>query len=209
MTTDDPSSPARGIPEARAPNGAIIFDDSKLVVAAGKFVGPSYRYLLWRTLPPVPFLEPNRARVLWVMLNPSTADAEKNDPTLRKVIGFSYRWGYQLIEVVNLYALRSTDPNGLDTPHNARGAHNDAYIERAVDNADEIVFAWGGQTFPKGRGQDIDRRAADVVRLVTDRNRGRNTKVVCLGYTAAGRPRHPLMLAYATPREAYAHRVPA
>lgn len=128
--------------------------------------------------------------VTWVMLNPSTADAHVDDPTIRKCVGFSQRWGYGSLTVVNLFALRSTDPSALRTAPDPFGPDNVRYVDEALLSADLSVVAWGGGiSHAKGRGT----------------TRGRAIRswpgTMMLGTTKAGEPRHPLMLAYSTPLE--------
>lgn len=122
-----------------------------------------YRYVLWQRLGP---MWPAPCRWLtWVMLNPSTADAKKDDPTIRKVRGFTERLGYDGFIVVNRYAWRATDPRELHRvqpgPHDvelgapmcanryihaaAEGPDNHAWVKLAVDSAEMVVCAWGAR----------------------------------------------------------------
>jgi hypothetical protein len=120
----------------------------------------------------------------WIMLNPSTADAQKNDPTVARCIKFSQRWGFAAIAVLNLFALRATNPAELKRHANAVGEHNDLFIDRVVQICEQpIVCAWGEH----GRYQRRDR-------LIARRLRAAGIKLACLGETKAGRPRHPLYL---------------
>lgn len=152
-----------------------------------------YRYRLTRSW------DASKNKLVFVMLNPSTADAEQDDPTIRKCIGFAKRLGYGGIEVVNLFAYRATDPKELRRQQRADidivGPENDRFIAEAADtHGNTIVFAWGGFA------QDFMWRMLDVRKIV----RLRMTPPYCLGYTQALRqPRHPLMLPYATELEAY------
>jgi len=118
------------------------------------------------------------------MLNPSTADARRDDPTIRRCVGFARRWGFAQLRVVNLFALRATDPRTLRTvrdPRSIIGPRNDAVLRREARSADVIVAAWGAH----GALHD---RATDVLALLPD------VAWQCLGTTKAGLPRHPLML---------------
>jgi hypothetical protein len=117
------------------------------------------------------------------MLNPSTADATQDDPTIRRCIGFARAWGYGALEVVNLFACRATDPERLRRVPDPVGPENDRHILRAVRRASETVVAWGN------RGVHLGRHDA-VLRLL----RRRRVAVHCLGRTQAGHPRHPLYL---------------
>lgn len=145
-----------------------------------------YRYELRRvwdlSLPPAVFL----------MLNPSTADAEKDDATIRKCIGFAKRWGRGRLIVVNLFAFRSKDPKILSQYHAPLGPDNWKWIRAAADacagHAVPLVLAWGGGV-PKALRNHIP----DVLGQL-----GSGFEMACLGTTKAGHPRHPLMLAYAT-----------
>ena len=127
-----------------------------------------YRYRLWRRW------DRSRPVVAFVMLNPSTADARNDDPTIRRCVGFARAWGYGGIEVVNLFAYRATDPRELRAANDAVGPENRRHIHRAIARAHLVVLAWGAH----GSGSGL---------LSLPRAR-------CLGLTRAGRPRHPLYL---------------
>lgn len=145
-----------------------------------------YRYELVRawdlTLPPAVFL----------MLNPSTANAEDDDPTIRKCLGFAGRWNRGRITVVNLFALRSTDPRSLTKHPAPRGPDNWKWIKSASDRCllynVPLVLAWGGSV-PRALRPQIHNILHSIDSKVHLR---------CLGTTKSGDPRHPLMLPYAT-----------
>jgi len=145
---------------------AVISDDGK------------YRYKLGRywTRKDVP--------VVWIMLNPSSADAVENDPTIRRCISFAKRWGFGGIEVYNLFALRSRDPRSIERADDPVGPKNDYWLTAAARKGRTIIAAWGEcQTALKSR------RAAEVMELLV-RSGGANPK--SLGFTKTGDPRHPL-----------------
>lgn len=138
-----------------------------------------YRYQLARQWKPGPW-------VLWVMLNPSTANESHDDATIRRCIGFTMRWGYYGLRVVNLFALRSTDPRGLLVAKDPTGPDNDLHIQKLVQdrNCRMRVVAWGDVPAAlRGR----ERRVLELL----------GAPVWCLGKTAAGNPRHPVRLGYA------------
>lgn len=140
-----------------------------------------YRYTLTRTVGGLLWpITQEHPTVLWVMLNPSTADADTDDPTIRRCIGFTSDWGFHYMKVVNLYALRSTDPRNLWAADDPVGPDNNDHIEQAARTAALIVCAWGGNAKP------------DRVREVMDLLAPYSTK--CLGTTGSGAPRHPLYL---------------
>ena len=125
--------------------------------------------------------------LVWLMLNPSTADATKDDPTIRKVVGFSRRNGYGFALVVNLFAWRATKPKDcLLNLADAEGHLNCRAITDAAKLSDRIVCAWGAQ--PWAREQ-----AENVLGWIPD------ATLVCLGTNGDGSPRHPLMQPYAQP----------
>jgi len=144
-----------------------------LAPATGPVIDPTgqYRYTLWRECGPAD------ARVAFVMLNPSTADATRDDPTIRRVIGFARSWGYGSVEVVNLFAYRAPYPRILRTVPDPIGPQNDRYLVQAVRRAQLVVAAWGTGHLP---GRD---RA--VIGLLGE-------SLYCLGTTQGGCPRHPL-----------------
>lgn len=108
----------------------------------------TYRYSLFRSTGAV-----GDEHLLWVMLNPSTADATKDDPTIRKVVEFTRRAGYGGACVVNLFAFRATKPKDLRRAvrnHGllfGEGPDNRAAIESAAATSAAIVCAWGAEPF--------------------------------------------------------------
>ena len=137
-----------------------------------------YRYSLSRTW------DTSLPRVLFVGLNPSTADDQCDDPTVRRCIGFAQRWGYGGLILVNLFAYRTTDPSGLTEVDDPIGSENDHWIAVEQARVDRVVAAWGNH------GVLLNRDEAVLETL---------TRAYCLGITKAGCPRHPLYLAATTP----------
>ena len=136
-----------------------------------------YRYLLTRKV------GTSQSRVLFIMLNPSAADEERNDPTIRRCIGFARDWGFGLLEVVNLFALMSTDPRGLLDAEDPVGSDNDATIQSALRRAERVILAWGNHASRHGE------RAAHVTKMALDLSTPHH-----LGLTKLGFPKHPLLL---------------
>lgn len=126
------------------------------------------------------------------MVNPSTADASVDDPTIRRVVGFADRMGAQRVIVWNKFAFRATDVKELRTARDPIGPDNDAEIETALREASVHVVAWGplAKLPPALRGR-WRKVAAIAERLGCD--------LMCWGTAKDGHPRHPLMLAYDTP----------
>jgi len=151
-----------------------------------------YRYCLYRSWGDGPF-------VVFLMFNPSTADAEVDDPTIRKCIGFAQRWGYPGLAVVNLFALRSTDPKAIARHlyDDAVGIENDSQILTACTTATQVVAAWGCGQHLKSHSD----RPAKVIKLI--RGYYPKLELVCLGRSKDGSPRHPLMLPYTTERQTW------
>lgn len=122
--------------------------------------------------------------VLWVMLNPSTADADIDDPTIRRCIGFTREWGFQRLVVVNLFALRSPDPKALEKANiDPVGPTNDQYIAKNAKAASLIVAAWGAHRMIRSRAMTVKNRLPFPM---------------CLGKTKDGYPRHPLYVPAST-----------
>lgn len=148
--------------------------------STGAVISPCgrYRYRLWRRWAEGP-------HVLWLMLNPSTADDVENDPTISRCIIRTKALGHAGIEVANLYALRSTDPKALKQTTSPIGPENDAAILAAADGAALIVCGWGAHA-QLGR-------VADVVRLLTAAGHDLYALTVS---AKTGQPGHPLYLSY-------------
>ncbi|MFI8792636.1 DUF1643 domain-containing protein [Streptomyces sp. NPDC055105] len=146
-------------------------------IAAAVFDGPArtYRYLLTRiwdpTVPPVVFL----------MLNPSTASADQDDPTVRRIVGFAKAWGRGGVIVVNLFALCATNPGRLRTHHNPVGRYNASFVQHAIRQADLVVAAWGAGGVLADRGPDMARALV-----------GQGVALKALRLTSTGQPGHPL-----------------
>jgi hypothetical protein len=139
-----------------------------------------FRYRLWRRW------DRHKPRLLWVMLNPSTADARLDDPTIAACIAFAKALGYGGIEVVNLYAFRATDPKALKRAGYPIGPDNDLTI-RAMARA---IYAEHGMLIA-GWGAHAQEERADAVRemlqMVID--------VHVLHLNGGGSPKHPLYIA--------------
>jgi len=133
----------------------------------------AYRYVLWR------IWDSARPWVLFIGLNPSTADEAQDDPTIRRCMGFAKRWGFGGIKVANLFAYRAVCPSKLKQVQDPVGPDNDRWISKLASSAGMVVAAWGnGGTF-FSRGEQILSRLQGVH---------------CLALTRAGQPAHPLYL---------------
>jgi hypothetical protein len=135
-----------------------------------------YRYRLSRTWS-------DGRRVCFVMLNPSTATAAELDPTVTRCHRYALAWKYTQLEVVNLFALRSTDPRKLNRHRDPIGPGNDEAILAAADDADLVVCAWGthGEHLERGRH----------VRALLEEH---GVRLHALRLTKDGHPGHPLYL---------------
>lgn len=134
-----------------------------------------YRYRLTRTW------DPERPRATFIMLNPSTADAADDDPTIRRCMRYARAWGLGGLMVVNLYAFRATEPEDLWRADDPIGPDNDDHLRAvltATDAGAPVVAAWG-----------VNARLDRVAEVM-----GFAGPVTALGLTKAGQPRHPLYL---------------
>jgi hypothetical protein len=135
-----------------------------------------YRFALWRRWDSGP-------QVLFVMLNPSTADETTGDPTIGRCIGFARDWGSGALAVGNLFAFRASQPVELRTPADPIGTGNDDWLIRLNEKSALTVAAWGNHGCLLDRSNSVRPILADfhVLRL-----------------TKLGEPQHPLYL----PRDA-------
>lgn len=122
--------------------------------------------------------------VVFVLLNPSTADASKDDPTVRRCMGYTNRWGYERLVICNLFAYRATEPRELLHTPDPVGPDNDVVLASwCVRNP--VVVGWGNVPRP------LQPRAAAVLAMLAQRP---SRPVWCLGTTKGGEPRHPLYM---------------
>ena len=150
-----------------------------------------YRYRLGRVW------DIGRPMLPWVLLNGSVADAKRNDPTVVRVIGFTYRWGFGGLWLVNAYAAMATRPRDLFAMDDNIGEHNQHYVQRTIRDANRqweslgrncplpIIVGWGNH----GKRAGHDQR---VMRWI--RQAGPPVSVQCLGVTKQDCPLHPLYL---------------
>ncbi len=132
-----------------------------------------YRYTLWRTW------EYEKSYVVFIGLNPSTADETEDDPTIRRCMGYVKSWGYGSLCMVNLFAYRATNPIDLLTLSDPIGQENDTYLFDVCQQARLIIAAWG----TNGGFLQRDKK---VIRLIPNLHLLRLTK--------KGFPAHPLYL---------------
>ena len=162
-----------------------------------------YRYVLRRKFGlPVPAL--SEGPCVFVMLNPSTADAEKDDPTIKRCIRFAARFGFAELAVLNLFAIRGTDPKIVRESTSPAGPENGIHFRRVLAEAKEtngdapwLIAAWGVH----GGHRDMDIRAMELFA---------EEGVVphALGLTRNGFPRHPLYLPQTAKPKVYEGRMP-
>jgi hypothetical protein len=126
--------------------------------------------------------------VTWLMFNPSTADGETDDATIRKCVKFSQRWGFDALLVANLYAYRTPFPKALALEKakgvDIVGPDNDHAIVHCAINSEGIICAWGTHELAALR---VPKVAEYLGRIPLPK--------MCLGTTNNGSPRHPLYLA--------------
>jgi hypothetical protein len=137
-----------------------------------------YRYTLWREW------DPEKPGITFILLNPSTADENVLDPTLRRCLGFAMDLGYGRMEILNLFALRSTDPKALYQCHDPIGPENNNSIMISCNKAQAIIAGWGLHGIYRQRDRE-------VIRLIT---RFCGKSLHCLMLTNKGTPSHPLYL---------------
>ena len=132
-----------------------------------------FRYLLWRR-----WGDKNQFAT-FVGLNPSTADEEKDDPTIRRCRGFAEDWGLSGVLVVNLFAYRATRPQDLFLQRYPIGEENDGWISAATQFATRTVACWGNH----GRRNDRGYAVATLLQAPE-----------CFGISKQGEPLHPLYM---------------
>lgn len=158
--------------------GELISGTAKLS-ADGK-----YRYSLVRDWGPEP-------RMAWCMLNPSTADAERDDSTIRRCIGFAKRERFGGIYVVNLMAFRARNPTDAMVVPDPCGPYNNDYLEGVARRYDTIVCAWGS---------GVPRWLVQNAFWYFMRGNGyKSPQLLCLGKNKDGSPRHPLFVPKSQP----------
>ena len=150
------------------------------VVSEAAFSGcGSYRYALTRVW------DDALPRVAWVMLNPSTADEMRNDPTIERCERRSRAMGFGAYRIVNLYAFRATLPRDLLAAPDPVGPRNAAALRDAARWSGRVICGWGAHACPA--------RASEAAALM----RQAGAALFHLGVTRGGQPRHPLYVAYA------------
>lgn len=158
----------------------VLGSKSAVISACG-----TYRYLLTRHTE-----GPGRGfgkhfRVVFVLLNPSTADATKDDPTVRRCVGFARRFGAERLDIVNVFGLRATDPKELRGHPDPVGPLNDRFVREAAEEANLVIVGWGAM-------RPILKDRLPLLALF-------GVEVHCLGTTRTGSPKHPLYLPAGAP----------
>lgn len=133
-----------------------------------------YRYSLWREWDSV------NPTVLFIGLNPSTADENEDDPTIRRCIGYAKGWGYGKLYMGNLFAFRSTDPRNLTKVEDPVGPSNYSNLIKMGMESTLIIAAWGS----RGSYLNMDIKVSKFFR----------GRIHCLKQTVGGMPAHPLYL---------------
>lgn len=140
---------------------------------------PLYRYYLTR------IWDPSKPLFVFIGMNPSKANEQFDDPTVRRCINFARREGAGRFVMLNVYGYRSTDASIIRKVSDPNGPDNDFWIKSYVKEADTVVAAWG---------RNVTERGEEVLKLV----KGLKT-IYCLGLNNDGSPKHPLYLKLNTP----------
>ena len=139
-----------------------------------------YRYSLTRVW------QPEGQKVLFVMLNPSTATEVQNDPTVERCERRARALGFGSFQVTNIFAWRDTDPRKMRAADDPVGPGNDAAITDGIIWADRVIAAWGTHGTHRDRGAEVEAILRDS-----------GQSAYHLGLTKHGHPKHPLYIAYA------------
>ncbi len=152
----------------------LPLEQNAVISACGR-----YRYLLTRQV------GPGLRTATFIMLNPSKADATKDDPTIRRCNGFARQWGCGRLAVLNLFAFRATDPADLKRAEEPVGPENREWFERTLADGGEgpVVCGWGVHGAQMGQDQ-----------IVLGWLQAFGVQPLALGVTKHGQPRHPLYL---------------
>lgn len=134
------------------------------------------------------------SRLLWVMLNPSTASESTNDPTVERCERRARALGFGGFRVVNLFALRATDPRALRAAADPVGPDNDTALSDGVIWADAVLCGWGGHGALHGRDRTVCTQLQQAGKPLWH-----------LGLTQAGQPKHPLYIGYAVQPTVWGH----
>ena len=135
-----------------------------------------HRLQLWREW------DSNLPKVLFIMLNPSTADHKQDDPTLRRCIDYAKQWGYGGLYIGNLYSLRAADPKTLVKVSKFNHRDNYKHIVSIAQQCQLVVCAWGNYPIIKKLGTPLN-----ILKQL-------NQKLHCIDLSKTGTPKHPLYL---------------
>ncbi len=130
-----------------------------------------YRYALWRTW------DESKSYVMFVGVNPSTADEEVDDRTLTRCINFAKSWGYGGVCMANLFAFRATDPADMKASKDPIGRENDKWLKKLAKGAALVIAAWGNNGSYLGRSNQVGKLILNLH---------------CLKLNKSGEPAHPL-----------------
>ncbi len=132
-----------------------------------------HRYVLWR------IWDESLPKIMFIGLNPSTANETEPDNTIRRVISFAKNWGYGGVYMLNLFSIVSSDPKILLGQDSPIGPDYDMHLNKYAALSKDILFAWGSFKEAKERAAEISARFPAAV---------------CLGFTKDGSPKHPLYI---------------
>lgn len=144
-----------------------------------------YRYVLWR------IWDGKKPIVNFIGLNPSTADETKDDPTMRRCIGFAKSWGYGGFYMTNLFGYKATKPEDLRKASDPVGIDNNKWLLEIEEKVEKVIFAWG----VNGAYLNRDKQVLALIK-----------KGHYLELSKAGYPKHPLYLKGDLKPQRYIHK---